>query len=164
MAQVAEPDPDQALVAAGEALADAVEAALPGWVERSVGRLLEAWLGAVDEQGTASGEAAGRRAAHDVVPRLRRLLEADVDAQRMNPLALLREAVVYPTEVLREAGVPEVVRDEDDEARFPGDVYDLAPRSFADVDAALQEPGLVWGACKARASIVRHAAGGGANA
>jgi hypothetical protein len=84
------------------------------------------------------------------------LLALDVDEQRVNPLALVRRAVSYPTAVLRDAGVPPVVRDEFDERAFPDDVYGLAPAAFADIDPALHEPGLLWGAAKAHAHLARR--------
>jgi hypothetical protein len=149
-------DADAVLRSAGEALGAAVVAALPGWVERSVRGLVEAWRGAADHAVLASAREAGVRAASEVGPEVRRLLAEDVDRQWANPLALVRRAVSYPTAVLRDAGVPEVVRDEYDEVHFPDDVYGLTPRTFADVDPALQEVALVWGAAKARASMVRH--------
>jgi hypothetical protein len=144
------------LAAAGTALAEAVEAAVPAWVERSVRRLLEAWQGTADLAAIDRARDAGRRATLEVGPELRRLLAEDVDRQWANPLALVRRAVSYPTGVLREAGVPEVVRDEYDEAHFPDDVYGLTPRTFTDVDPSLLDVALVWGAAKARASMVRH--------
>jgi hypothetical protein len=58
--------------------------------------------------------------------------------------------------VLRAAGVPPVVRDEHQERLFPEDVYDLAPANFADVDPALAEVGLAWGAAKAFEHLQRH--------
>jgi hypothetical protein len=149
-------DPDAVLAAAGTALAEAVEAAVPAWVERSVQDLLVAFAGRAGPHVVASARAAGRRAADEVGAELRRLLAEDVDRQWANPLALVRRAVSYPTAVLRDAGVPEVVRDEYDEGHFPDDVYGLTPRTFADVDPALQDVALVWGAAKARASMVRH--------
>jgi hypothetical protein len=87
---------------------------------------------------------------------VRLVLEADIDDQRTNPLAVLRRAVRYPTDVLRAAGVPEVVRDAFAEAHEPDDVYDLSPASFADIDPALHEPGLVWGAAKAHVHLHRR--------
>ena len=59
-------------------------------------------------------------------------------------------------EVLAAAGVPPVVREEYDEAHFPDDVYGLTPRTFTDLDPSLRDVALVWGAAKARASMVRH--------
>ncbi len=149
-------DADAVLRSAGEALGDGVVAALPGWVERSVRGLLEAWRGTADPAVLASAREAGVRAASEVGPEVRRLLAEDVDRQWANPLAVVRRAVSFPTAVLRDAGVPEVVRDEYDEAHFPDDVYGLTPRTFTDVDPALGDVALVWGAAKARASMVRH--------
>ncbi len=139
------------------ALADAVVAALPGWVERSVARILTAWQdGPPDPDVLAAAQDAGRRAAVEVGGQVRALLAADVDEQRSTPLALLRTAVRYPTEILQAAGVPPVVRDPIQERLLPADLYDLSPASFADVDPALAEPGLVWGAAKALAHRRRH--------
>lgn len=140
-------DADHLLREHGLRLADAVVAALPRWVARCIGDAADA--GTVAE--------AGRRAAEDIGPRLRALLAEDVDAQRENPLAVVREAVRYPTEVLRSAGVPVPPRrDPFGERHFPGDDYELVPMSWRDVDDSLHEPGLVWGALKARASRDRH--------
>jgi hypothetical protein len=151
-----EDEADAVLAALGRELAEAVERALPAWVERSVRDLLVAFTGTADGETLARAREAGRRAAGEVGPELRRLLAADVDRQWANPLALVRRAVSYPTAVLAEAGVPHVVRDEYDEAHFPEDVYGLTPRAFVDVDPSLQEVAVVWGAAKARASKVRH--------
>jgi hypothetical protein len=142
-------------------LAAAVEGVLPGWVVRSVDALHRSWQGPPPPVVVAQAEEAGRRAAAEVGAELRRLLAADVDAQWTNPLSLLRGAVRYPAEVLRDAGVPPVVREAFDKRHFPDDDYDLTPRAFADVDPSLHEVGLVWGAMKARAHLARRAAGGG---
>jgi hypothetical protein len=139
------------------ALADAVVAALPGWVERSVARILAAWQdGPPASDVLAAAQEAGRRAAVEVGGEVRALLAADIDDQRSTPLALLRTAVRYPTEVLQAAGVPPVDRDPIQVRLLPSDLYDLSPASFADVDPALAEPGLVWGAAKAFAHRRRH--------
>lgn len=139
------------------ALADAVEEALPGWVERSVRRR----LGAGDDAAVLAAAAdAGARARHDVGRDVRALLDTDVDEQWTGPLALLRSAVRYPTEVLRAAGVPPVARDEFAERSFPDDVYDLAPATWADVDPALHDLGLTWGAAKAWVVLARRRAEG----
>ncbi len=138
------------------ALADGVDAALPGWVERSVQRVLVAQRGWADPEVMASARAAGERARADVAPRVRALLADDIDDQRTNPLSLLRQAVRYPTEVLRQAGVQRVERDRFSEQRFPDDDYDLTPASFSDVDPALFEPGIAWGAAKAWLHKQRH--------
>lgn len=144
----------------GEELADGVEARLPGWVQRAVERLLMAWSGAADPVVMAEAHAAGAQARDEIGPQVRELLALDVDQQRANPLSVLRGAVRFPTEVLRRAGVPEVVRDEFAERAFPGDVYDLVPAGFADIDPVLHEPGLAWGAAKAYVILSRRKAAG----
>jgi hypothetical protein len=129
------------LAAHAAALADAVDDALPGWVVRSVL--------AFDPSLRAAAEAAGERARAEVGTAVRELLATDIDQQPTGPLALLRTAVRYPTEVLQAAGVPPVDRDDFAVRAFPDDVYDLSPAAFADIDPALTEPGIAWGAAKA---------------
>lgn len=151
-----------ALAEHAAALVSAVEATLGAWVVRVV-RLR--WLAWTNEEPSAelasAAREAGSRACAAVVPALRELLQTDVDAQRSNPLSLLRAAVDHPTRVLAEAGVPEVVRDPDAERLFPDDRYDLSPGSFNDIDPSLHEPGLVWGAAKAHVVLARRRRGTG---
>ncbi len=157
MAPADNPDDDERLAAIATALADAVDAALPGWVERAVASRLR---GPVDGSVRAAAAEAGRRAVAEVGPVVRELLLTDVDEQRANPLAVLRRAVRYPTEVLAAAGVAPASRDEFAERSFPDDVYDLSPATWGDVDPALQERGLVWGAAKAHVVLARRRAEG----
>jgi hypothetical protein len=138
------------------ALTVAIEKALPGWVERSVERVASAFFGRVDDEVRAAGAEAGRRAAIEVGCEVRDLLALDFDGQPTTPLSILRRAVRYPTEVLRAAGVPPVVRDQAQERLFPDDDYDLAPANFADVSPALADVGLGWGAAKAYAHLQRR--------
>lgn len=145
------------LEAHARALADGICEALPGWVERSVEHLLVAHRGSADPSVMVAAREAGARAAAEVGREVRALLGADIDDQRANPLSFVRRAVSYPTDVLREAGVPPVERDSFAEERFPEDDYDLTPTSFADLDPALREPGLMWGAAKAWEHKRRHA-------
>ena len=154
----ANPEDEQALLDYGDALAVAVEAALPGWVVRSVELIMRAWQGddRVDPQVLSAANEAGALAASEVARELRALLAVDIDEQRTNPLTLLRRAVRYPSAVLAQAGVPPVVRDEQSERMFPDDAYGLAPASFADIDASLHEPGLAWGAAKAHVHLARR--------
>ena len=138
------------------ALADAIEAALPRGTERSVARVMMAWKGEVDDDVHRAAAEAGRQAVAEVGPQVRALLAADIDDQHTTPLSLVRGAVRFPTAVLEAAGVPPVRRDEQQERLFPDDVYDLAPATFADVDPALADVGLVWGAAKAFEHLQRH--------
>jgi hypothetical protein len=117
---------------------------------------MTAWKGTGDDSTRRAAAEAGRQAAAEVGPAVRELLAADIDDQRTTPLSLLRGAVRYPTAVLEAVGVPPVRRDEPQERLFPDDVYDLAPATFADVDPALAEVGLAWGAAKAFEHLQRH--------
>ena len=137
------------------ALADAIDAAIEGWVRRVVIERSSAAGVPVADDAIA---AAASRCRAEVSPRVRALLSADLDDQRSTPLALLRRAVVFPTEVLRAAGVPPVPRDDFATRAFPEDVYALSPASFADLDESVHEPGLVWGAAKAHVHLARRAA------
>jgi len=152
-------DPADAAALRGyaEALADAVVAALPGWVERVVTQRYQDWSGQVaPAEVHDNARAAAQRAVADVEPRLRALLASDVDAQRNNPLAILRDAVRHPTDVLATAGVPAVQRDTQAERLFPADAYDLSPATFGDLHPSVHEPGLVWGAAKAHVILSRR--------
>jgi hypothetical protein len=147
------PVSDEAKIAAyARNLADGIEAALPGWVVRCVEQR--------DPGLRAEAEEAGERARTEIGPQVRQLLATDVDRQWTSPLDLLRRAVAYPTGVLRRAGVPPVARDSFAEQMFPEDVYDLAPASFADLDAGLSEAGIEWGAAKAHVVLSRRHAEG----
>jgi hypothetical protein len=140
----------------GQQLADAVDAVLAAWVERCVALRAEQAGLADSPQLREAAVQAGKTATGEVSARLRALLDKDIDAQTTTPLAIVRQAVVHPTRVLREAGVPIVARDQFSETNFPDDVYDLTPAKFADVDPSLADPGLAWGAAKAMAHLQRH--------
>ncbi len=108
-----------------------------------------AWAGDVPPDVAAEAARAGREAQVETGNAVRALLAADIDEQRTTPLTLLRQAVKYPTAVLREAGVPPVERDRFAEAAFPDDIYDLSAATWSDIDPALTELGITWGAAKA---------------
>ena len=142
--------------ACASTLGDAIERAIPAWVERSVTDVLRSLGRDVDDDVRTRVAEAGRAAVADGLPRVRALLETDVDEQRTNPLEILRSLVRHPTEVLREVGVPPLARDEFARQAFPDDDYALSPAAFADVDPALHEPGIVWGAAKAHVVLARR--------
>lgn len=156
-------DPDDLAALAGyaEALAEAVEVALPGWVQRAVAqRWAEAHGGAEPPPAVSDAARHAAEAARDEVgPALRALLALDVEAQPTGPLDVIRRAVVHPTGVLAGAGVPSVERDEHARRIFPDDAYDLAPGTFGDLDPSVHEPGLVWGAAKAHVVLRRRKGG-----
>ncbi|HEX2063161.1 MAG TPA: hypothetical protein VHE80_01935 [Acidimicrobiales bacterium] len=142
------------------ALADGIEASLAGWVVRCVEARLVDHRGSADAETLAYARLAGERARVEVGGKVRALLELDIDAQPTTPLSLLREAVRYPSEVLRQAGVPPMERDDFARARFPADPYDLTPATFADIHPDLAELGVAWGAAKAWTHKRRHGANG----
>ena len=146
-------DANRAFREDGAALADAVTRALPGWVLRCVERF------APERHDEAV--LAGQRAVADIGPRLRALLSADVDDQRVNPLMLVREAVRHPTQVLADAGVQPPHRSRFDIEHFPDDPYGLVPMTWRDVDESLHDLGILWGARKAMLHRARHGHGGG---
>lgn len=151
-----DPDDAAALASHAAALADGIERAIPGWIDRSVRRVLADQGLAVDDAIAARIADAGRAARDAGAPRVRTLLATDVDAQAGNPLAVLRSLVPHATGVLASAGARPVARDEFSVLNFPDDVYDLTPASFADVDPALHEPGILWGAAKAHVHLARR--------
>lgn len=140
-------------------LADAIAAAIPGWVTGAVERVMASRSLAMTAETRRAAAAAGSRAQAEAGAAIRGLLEADIDEQRSTPLTLLRQAVRYPTRVLQEARVPPAARDRFAERAFPDDVYDLTPASLADVDPALTDPGIAWGAAKAFEHKRRHRSG-----
>jgi len=142
-----------------ETLAAAVEAALPGLVERSVERVVTYSGRVMDDELRSAARAAGERARTEVGAAVRALLATDVDEQRTNPLSLLRGAVRYPTGVLHGAGITAIAeRDEFARRAFPDDVYDLTPATWTDIDPLLQDPGITWGAWKAYTHLSRRRA------
>lgn len=156
------PDPERLLAELGASLSAQIVAVVPGWVERAVAGILDAWVatrpdGGVDRAALRrEAKRAGAGAAAEVAGGLQALVGADVDAQWTTPLEVVRAAVVYPTGVLLRAGVPAVVRDSFAEARFPDDAYGLTPASLGAVDASLTDPARAWGAAKAMAHKARH--------
>ncbi|HEX9681943.1 MAG TPA: hypothetical protein VGA13_02590 [Acidimicrobiales bacterium] len=145
--------------------------ALPDWAEQCVRTRVAQYVDALDAEPEVSAAgsfrepgavddavASARRGVSAEIVELGRLLTADVDGQRTNPLHIVREAVRHPTAALHRLDVPSVVRDQHAERLHPGDVYDLMPTSFADVGASVGEVGLAWGAAKVIAHRSRHEA------
>lgn len=149
-------DDEARLAGFATALTAGLVAALPGWVNRCVTVTVAEWGGPAPAWTLDRIGAAARRAETEVGGAVATLLALDIDEQRTGPLALLRSAVRYPTSVLVEIGVPPVDRDAIATRAFPDDIYDLSPASFADVDPALQLPGIEWGAAKAHVHLRRR--------
>lgn len=151
---------DRQLAEAGRALADAVVAAVPGWVVRSVTAVADAWTAAGHGVSIASvaqqAADAASQVADEVAVRIYPLVEADVDDQRTTPLAVVRASLAPATAVLRRAGVAPVERDDVAVRMFPDDDYGLVPASLAAVAPDLGDLGIAWGAAKAMAHKARH--------
>jgi hypothetical protein len=151
---------------ADDAIVDGVERELPGWVQRSVARILDAW-GELDGSGGLDADAraradrdaavAGEVARDRVVVELRALFAVDPEQQRATPLQVVRSAHREPTALLAALGVPHVVRDEFDERSFPDDVYGLTPHTLGDLgDPELGPLHLAWGMAKTRVVKARR--------
>lgn len=138
----------------------AVERVVERWLADAAKQVFVRQRGEVTTEFAAAADAAAREGSAWVVGRLHSTLEVDVDAQRINPLQTLREAVRFPTGVLREAGIPAVSRDEYDEKINPDDIYGIGPAHWNDIDESLTEPGIVWGAAKASTVLQRRRAEG----
>lgn len=137
-------------------LADGIEANLARWTIGNIDRIATA-AGIVDDPvlGAAARDA-GERCRAEIGPRVRHLLEADIDEQRTTPLVILRDAVSYATAVLDDRGIPPVRRDEFERRSFPDDIYGLSPATMADVHESLGELAMMWGAAKAHVYKHRH--------
>ena len=149
------------LAVSGGLIVAGVERALPGWIQRRVLELVEAWGGVVErerwDEVRAAAQVAGEQATTRVLATLRQLLTVDPDEQRATPLQIARTATWEPTALLRGLGVPEVVRDEHDERTWPDDAYGLVFASFAELgDDELAAQHLVWGVAKATVVRARH--------
>jgi hypothetical protein len=146
---------------ASTALLDGVGRALPPWAARTADTLLSAW-GAVDPERqrevVAAVRAAGEVAARRVAAELAELFARDPGQQRATPLEIIRTAVVEPTAVLAEAGMPDVVRDPFEERAWPRDRFGLVPRTLRDLDPDLAAVHFAWGVAKA--AVLRARAGG----
>lgn len=143
-------DDEARLAAFAHELVERVDAAIAGWVVRSLRD--KGGLGFV-EADVAPVVDATRNA---IMPALRQILGADVDAGGGSPLAALRAGVGPMTERLTAWGAARPPRDEFQERQFPGDPYELGPAAFADVDLDLHEPGLMWGAARAHVHLRRR--------
>lgn len=129
---------------------------MPAWVERLVTDTLAWQQKPLTDEVRAAATIAGRDAQAQVAERLRALLGADIDAQATTPLSILRDAVSFPTAVLRAAGADLVRRDMYAVEAFPDDEFALTPASLGDVSPDLVDLGIQWGAAKAWAHRERH--------
>ena len=148
------------LAEAGDAIVAGVARELPGWVQRQVTRILDAW-GRTEPEARAHAERAavdaGDAAAVRVVSELRALMATDPSAQRATPLEIVRSAYREPTTVLEAAEIPPVERDEFDERAWPDDRYGLVIATLGDLgDDDLAPLHFAWGMAKTTVLRARH--------
>ncbi|MDA8296507.1 MAG: hypothetical protein M0004_07985 [Actinomycetota bacterium] len=146
----------EVLEAAGAALYAAISPRLGPYVAEAVRRQLEAAGRPIGAREVAAGTAAARRAEARVLPALRELLSADVDAQASTPLSLVRRALDEATAALDELAVDPPARDRFLLEAFPADHYGLYPASIAVFGSEVEELAITWGAAKAMAHRRRH--------
>lgn len=152
----ADKTPEELLALRGGELYAAVAERLGPFVEACVVSRLADAFGGVSAEQAAAARTAGTAAADELLPILRALLEADIDAQETTPLAVLRRAVAHATTALEGFGVPPLRRDRFLEERFPDDRYDLLPASMGVLGPDVDDLALAWGAAKAFAHRRRH--------
>ncbi len=146
---------DELLASYATALADEIQRTLPGWVHAAVAARTG---GTVPAELADAVTQAGADAAEEVGGQIRSLLALDIDEQWTNPLTLIRTAIKYPNQILRDACVPTINRDAQAKRFHPDDVYGLIPSSFADLGPTANDLGLSWGAAKAHVHLRRRRA------
>ena len=137
-------------------LFDAVMDAIPGWIQGRVTAIASAEHGTCPEALLASLSEIGRATADIVAGELAELLSTDVDAQRTNPLHVLRSATSVATSALQRAQVTPVRRDEFEVRAMPNDVYAIGPLTWRDLGESVHEAGITWGAWKAAVVLSRR--------
>ena len=138
------------------ALLAAVDSSFVAWLQNCAIDACVRSLGACSDDLATSARQMAEKARPIVVGELEQLLGLDPEQQRTNPLSVLRNAVNYPTDLLLANNVPPPVRSSFDTRVHPRDVYGLSPATWADVDQSLSEPGLIWGAWKAKTILDRR--------
>jgi hypothetical protein len=156
----------QRLSEASDAIVAGVARELPGWVQRSIARIADAWGRLDDDQRAAldrSAVDASTAAAERVTTELRALFVIDAGAQRATPLEIVRSAYREPTAALAAAGIAPVERDAFEERAWPDDCYGLVPHTLGDLgDPDLAPLHLAWG--MAKSAVLRARANGRSDA
>ena len=143
-----------------QALFDAVMGQVSSWIIRRMHDVTATASEDVKKQVHVRSSAIATATENFVAHELQQLLAEDVDAQRTNPLQILRDSTRFATHALRELDVPEVQRDEFERKAQPGDVYALGPMTWRDLSDDVHEAGISWGAWKAASILQRRRAEG----
>lgn len=135
-----------------QALYDAVLAAIPSWLTSKMATIAPGIE--IDSSSIVD------LTVDYVSEKLSALLLTDVDEQRVNPLHLLRQSTTFATSALRDAGAPQVKRDEFDQQSMPDDIYAFGPLTWRDLSEEAHDAGITWGAWKAATVLTRRRAEG----
>jgi hypothetical protein len=141
----------------GQALADGVIAALPGWVERCVASRLppgQERAGVTPALVAAASAEAVEEARVELTASVQRVPGEDSGP---TPLQVVRTLVRHPTMVLAALGVAPTERTPFERGAFPDDTYGLAPAAWTDIDPAVHDAGIAWGAATAHLHKQLHA-------
>lgn len=140
------------------ALRDSLAAVIPYWIEQSVVERAtsDRTRGTAESEVRATAQVAGERALADALSRMAGLFGTDIERQVTTPLEILRAVSAHATAALLSLGVAAVDRDPVDVELHPDDLYGLVPASLAEIDPALAEVGVRWGAAKAHVHLLRR--------
>lgn len=132
---------EQAYIAYGEQLRQAVSVALRPWLVVQLRERFSIEADQVDDVLDAI--------VADADDRLHELVHADVDVPLSGPLERIRGAVEKLNPRLTALGVTPPARDPFDVRIRPNDVFALGPASFSDLGDDVHQAGITWGAAKA---------------
>lgn len=139
-----------------KALLDSVMRAAPEWIGRAMTNVVLDQRAELSDADRDAIDRATVSVVESIRIRLSQLLAQDVDAQSMNPLAVLRASTAAAAETLREMGLHEVHRDEFERASMPDDSYAIGPLTWRDLGEDVHEAGITWGAWKAATVLSRR--------
>lgn len=148
--------PDDGLSEYSQTLLDACVAAIPEWITNRIQHVCLVSGGIVPEIVTTKVAGVAHATQAQVQIDLMALLSVDVDAQRTNPLQVLRGSTLMATALLIEAGIPPVRRDEFEVRSMPDDMFALGPLTWRDLGDDVHDAGIQWGAWKAAMIISRR--------
>lgn len=137
-------------------LFDACVVAIPEWITNRIQHVCLVSGGAVPEIVRAKIVDVAHATQVQVQIDLMALLSVDVDAQRTNPLQVLRGSTLMATALLIEAGIPPAQRDEFEVRSMPDDMFALGPLTWRDLGDDVHDAGIEWGAWKAAMIISRR--------
>ena len=137
-------------------LCDACVVAVPEWITNRIHNVCLMSSGIIPEIVTTKVAGVAHATQAQVQIDLMALLSVDVDAQRTNPLQVLRGSTLMATALLIEAGIPPAQRDEFEVRSMPDDMFALGPLTWRDLGDDVHDAGIEWGAWKAAMIISRR--------